>query len=206
MSILMCGACYCPLSPDQPLSRLNTLIEQVQPTCVLVHTQTNALISSKNVNIAQVLLLSNLSEWTEDEVRGDMQAIAYMIFTSGSTSTPKIVPISHENFDVCINALAQSAIMMDSDTVLQTTPSSFDIHMQEILGTLWLGGSVCLLRPNGNFDMNYWTSVVQRQEISFVISVPTFFTSVIQYIERSTHQQDLLATVRRLCSIGKFSI
>ena len=203
MSILMCGGSYCPLSPDQPSSRLYHLIEQVQPKCILVHTQTATLISSKKVNIEQVLLLSSQCQWKDEEFRADIHSIAYIVFTSGSTGTPKVVPISHQNFDTCIKGLVHSEIMKNTDVVLQTTPSSFDIHMQEILGTLWLGGSLCLLRPNGHFDMNYWTSVVQRQQISFVVSVPTFFISVVQFLEQSVHQENLLGSVRRLCSIGK---
>jgi non-ribosomal peptide synthetase component F len=205
LSILLSGASYCPLSPDQPPARLVSLIEQVQPKCVLMHSRTSTLVSSNCVDISHILLSSShLFEWHDN---GDdhvtMNSIAYVIFTSGSTGNPKMVPISHRNFTTCIHGLATSSIMSQSAMVLQTTPPTFDIHIQEILGTLWLGGSVCVLRPNGNLDMNYLISVIQRQRISFIVSVPTLLTALVQHLHGFPDQNDSLSSLRQLCSIGK---
>ena len=198
----MSGASYCPLSPDQPSARLSSLIEQVQTKCVLIHKRTNTFALSNSVNIDSILSLSNETNWT-DNVSMNMNSIAYVIFTSGSTGTSKVVPTSHKNFLACISALADSSIMMSNDVVVQTTPVTFDIHMQEILGTLWLGGTLCLLRPNGNLDMSYYTLTVERHQATLLIMVPTLISMLIQYLHNSAHHQNALVSVWRLCSLGE---
>jgi surfactin family lipopeptide synthetase A/fengycin family lipopeptide synthetase D len=197
----MCGASYCPLSPDQPPARLSSLIEQVQAKCILIHSRTNTLLSSNYVDIEQLLSLPKWSNWSDD-ANVNINSVAYVIFTSGSTGTPKVIPISHKNFAACIDALAYSSIMIHNDTVIQTTPTTFDIHIQEILGTLWLSGSICLLRPKGNLDMNYYTSVIQRHQISFAITVPALLATLAQHIHNFPQKHQALFSLRRLCSIG----
>ncbi|CAF1461540.1 unnamed protein product, partial [Adineta ricciae] len=208
LSILMSGASYCPLSPDQPSARLQSMIEQVRAKCVLCHNRTRTFISSNNINIDQILVLLTSTGWIDgdddnDDINVYINSIAYVIFTSGSTGTPKAVPISHQNFAACVDALAYSAIMAHNDTVLQITPPTFDIHIQEILGTLWLGGSICLIRPTGNLDMNYLISVVQRHQISFTVTVPTLLAILAQHVHNFPDLRQALFSLKRVCSIGE---
>jgi mycobactin peptide synthetase MbtE len=201
VAILLSGGYYCPLSSDQPTARLDSLIEQVQAKCVLVHSRTKTLVSTNSFDIERILSLSNWTNGSRD-IRLDTSSIAYVIFTSGSTGTPKVVPISHKKFAVCIDALTSSSIMCHNDAVIQTTPPTFDIHIQEILGSLWLGGSLCLLRPHGNLDMTYVASVIQRHQISFAVTVPTLLATLAQHVHSSPDQHQALFSLRRLCSIG----
>lgn len=178
------------------------MIEQVQAKCVLCHSRTRTFVSSNNVDIDQILMLPSSIDWTDEDINVHMHSIAYVIFTSGSTGTPKAVPISHQNFAACVDALIYSAIMAHNDTVLQITPPTFDIHIQEILGTLWLGGSICLLRPNGNLDMNYLIAIVQRHQVSFAVTVPTLLAILAQHVHNFPDQRQSLFSLKRLCSIG----
>jgi amino acid adenylation domain-containing protein len=202
LSILLSGASYCPLSPDQPPARLVSLIEQVQPKCVLMHSRTSTLVSSNCVNIEMILSTSNMIAVNGIELMSSSNT-AYLVFTSGSTGTPKVVPISHRNFTVCMKALADASIMQTNDVVLQVTPVTFDIHLQEILGTLWLGGALVLFRPKGNLDMHYFTKIIQRNQATLLIMVPTLITVLIQHLCSSIHVQKALVTVRRFCSLGE---
>ncbi|UJR34791.1 hypothetical protein I4U23_027572 [Adineta vaga] len=203
LSILMSGASYCPLSSDQPSIRLFSLVQQVQAKCVLTHRRTNALISSNVVDIEQVLSSSWNNIITKEMNSHSVERTAYLVFTSGSTGTSKVVPITHKNFAVCINSLTHSSIMMHHDVVLQTTQPTFDIHMLEILGTLWLGGTLCLLRQNGNLDMNYFASMVQRHQTTVLIMVPTLIAILAKHLHKSMNQQLSLMSIRRLCSLGE---
>jgi len=64
----------------------------------------------------------------------------------------------------------------------QLAQSSFDVHLQEIVGTLVMGASVVLLRPEGNMDLNYLVKLLIEKNVSFLMSVPSFLNNVIDYL------------------------
>ncbi|CAF0769190.1 unnamed protein product [Didymodactylos carnosus] len=101
LSILTCGAVYCPLSPNDPPERLCSLIQETKSKHILIHELTeerfSVSVEDKNfiridvkrifgsgaLNGKQLNLLS--------AVPVDVEKVAYVIFTSGSTGTPKAV-------------------------------------------------------------------------------------------------------------------
>ncbi|CAF2844674.1 unnamed protein product [Rotaria sp. Silwood2] len=100
ISIMMCGAIYCPLSPSDPRERLLSLIHQVHSTVVLVHDQTKAIFFASE-NDFYTVDIENQQKWRsligDDDFRLlsnvsiDINDISYIIFTSGSTGAPKAV-------------------------------------------------------------------------------------------------------------------
>ena len=100
MSIGMSGAVYCPVSPEDPQQRLQSLTEQMQSRIALVHCLTGAKF---NHDIAMVNIDVTIDvEPLMDDLNCDLlsnlavtsNSIAYVIFTSGSTGTPKGVGYS----------------------------------------------------------------------------------------------------------------
>ncbi len=75
------------------------------------------------------------------------------------------------------------------------------MHMRDIVGTLIVGASVVMLRPQGNLDLNYLTSVLNDKQISYMQSVPTYLKTLCDYLfERQIPCLDKLKT---LCRGGK---
>ncbi|CAF4178253.1 unnamed protein product, partial [Adineta steineri] len=148
MGIEMAGGIYCPLSPRDPQHRLHALVQQTQGRLVLVHHLTTTKF--RNINID---LLSNIRVTLDD--------LAYIIFTSGSTGTPKAVQVQHKNFIDCINSLTYINSLNKDDTVVQMTRCSFDIHVQEILGTLLVGGTLIMLHPGEAFAVHLIDLIVK---------------------------------------------
>jgi non-ribosomal peptide synthetase component F len=97
LAIEMAGGVYCPLSPQDPQHRLQSLLEQTQSRFPLVHhlTKNKFQMNSISTNIDSVLLNNDVE--SDDDVNLlatvliSLNNIAYVIFTSGSTGTPKAV-------------------------------------------------------------------------------------------------------------------
>jgi non-ribosomal peptide synthetase component F len=97
LAIEMAGGVYCPLSPQDPQHRLQSLLEQTQSRFPLVHhlTKNKFQMNSISTNIDSVLLNNDVE--SDDDVNLlatvliSLNNIAYIIFTSGSTGTPKAV-------------------------------------------------------------------------------------------------------------------
>ena len=87
-------------------------------------------------------------------------------------------------------------------TVVQMARCSFDIHVQEILGTLMGGASLVMLHPRGTIDFEYLSKVLYKKQITYMHTVPSLFHSFFTFIEESNNQY-ALKYLRSLCSIGK---
>lgn len=74
----------------------------------------------------------------------DPENIALLLHTSGTTSRPKIVPLTHANLCVSAKQIAESLVLSDTDRCLNIMPL-FHIHglIGCLLSTLWAGSSIC---------------------------------------------------------------
>ncbi|CAF4400338.1 unnamed protein product, partial [Adineta steineri] len=88
------------------------------------------------------------------------------------------------------------------DTVVQMTRCSFDIHVQEILGTLLVGGTLVMLHPSGAIDFDYLSKVLQNKQITYLHTVPSFLHTFFTFIEQNKNM-NAAKYLRSLCSIGE---
>ncbi|CAF1408209.1 unnamed protein product [Adineta steineri] len=208
MGIEMAGGVYCPLSPRDPQHRLYALTQQTQSRLVLVHHLTKFKFNY-DINLldtGSILNTNDINKKGLSTVILKGEDIAYIIFTSGSTGTPKAVQVRHKNFIDCMHSLAYINSFNENDTVAQMTRCSFDIHVQEILGTLLIGGTLIMLHPGGTIDFDYLSRVLENKQITYLHTVPSllhdFFTSVVE-----NNNPNALKHLRSLCSSGEpFSV
>ncbi|CAF1459834.1 unnamed protein product, partial [Adineta steineri] len=208
ITIEMVGGIYCPLSHRDPQQRLHALLQQSGSHLVLVHNRTKAKFQSYVVSIDIDSVLIN------KDVKGDIDThqlstiiaapedIAYIIFTSGSTGAPKAAQIRHRNITQCMSSLVSIDAVNTNDTVVQIARCSFDVHVLDIIGTLIIGGTLIMLRPEGILDLEYFALVLKKKQITYIQAVPsllrTFFTFLIE-----THQLIQAMHLRSVCSSGE---
>ncbi|CAF1479835.1 unnamed protein product [Adineta steineri] len=86
------------------------------------------------------------------------------------------------------------------------TRCSFDIHVQEILGTLLVGGTLIMLHPGGIIDFPYLSGVLQNKQITYLHAVPSLLHSFFVFIEQNKII-NAVEHLRSLCSGGEsFSV
>ncbi|CAF4457467.1 unnamed protein product, partial [Didymodactylos carnosus] len=210
LSILTCGCSYCPLSPNDPINRVCSLIDETKTHFVLVHSLTknkfdktvfiNNYVSF--INIEEIMIGDSNCEKqkmfdNELSLLSNVQAtiIAYVIFTSGSTGKPKAVQIRHTNFVSCIQSLAHSNIVNSKDIFVQVTPCTFDMHVGDIFGSIMIGSSLIILRPNGNLDMAYLSHIIQTKQGTVIILLSSLIMLLCEYLQEN-NEKDCLKTLR----------
>ena len=102
-AILLTGNSWIPISHALPLNRVAGMIDLSEPDLVLFDEKLDKKITdyfvSKNIPLMNLLDLLKANEQTELELPSfDKDQIAYIMFTSGSSGTPKGVPMTHENY------------------------------------------------------------------------------------------------------------
>jgi non-ribosomal peptide synthetase component F len=81
--------------------------------------------------------------------------------------------VRQRNFSSYIQSLTHVGTLSGKDTVLQMGRCTFDIHVQDVVGTLVLGALVVMLQPEGIMDLEYLATVLREKEITYIFTVPT---------------------------------
>lgn len=116
---------------------------------------------------------------------------ALVLHTSGTTSRPKIVPLSQAN--VCASAAnIQKTLGLDTDDVCLNVMPLFHIHglMAAILATLGKGGSVWC---SPGFDALRFYSWLQEAHPTWYTAVPTMHQAILARAKRNA---DIVAGAR----------
>jgi acyl-CoA synthetase (AMP-forming)/AMP-acid ligase II/thioesterase domain-containing protein/acyl carrier protein len=134
------GAIYTPLSIDHDGIRLSLICNAVNPGLLLLSKQVaNQIVDIpvfaeyNKIILEEIVFDLNKYSKTKPVVDGlNDQMIAYTVCSSGTTGTPKIIPIKHSGLsywrDVLLNTLEHKVT-----NVLATTSIDFDAHVWEYL-------------------------------------------------------------------------
>lgn len=171
LGIWKAGAAFVFLDPTHPVARLQTLIDQVQAIFVLAP---QALHDRIPKNAAKCLIL-------EEVVGKDVpfqslhpatpESLAYVLFTSGSSGTPKAVPHTHLAF--CSGVLPQAQVLgfSRSTRTLENGPLIFAGAVAEILFTLCSGGCLCI--PRQEDRIHDLSACVRRFDSNLIVMSPS---------------------------------
>ena len=89
-----------------------------------------------------------------------------------------------------------------NDVVIQMAQCSFDVHVKECLGTLILGGSLVLLHPQGQLDLEYLSTSLQRHNVTFFSVVPSFMSTLCDLLSEMK-EFSRLSTIRSFGFLGE---
>lgn len=140
LACLRTGAVYCPLSPSDPVARLELLLERLGPALVLTSAAAGAKLPA-HLPTARIDAASFPAARPAPVVAG----AAYIIHTSGSTGIPKPVAVGRAALENHLTGAADRFGLAAGDRVLLFAQPSFDVALEEVLPSLYAGA--CLVVP-----------------------------------------------------------
>jgi acyl-coenzyme A synthetase/AMP-(fatty) acid ligase len=94
-------------------------------------------------------------------------------------------------------------IFNTNDIIIQMARCTFDVHIQDIIGSLVIGATLVMLHPEGHMEFDYLTEIVKQKHITYMETVPTLLNAFFDYLETNNLIHTLLS-LRTLVSGGKF--
>ncbi|HEY5879266.1 MAG TPA: amino acid adenylation domain-containing protein [Nakamurella sp.] len=193
LASLFAGAAFVPLNPRFPADRSRIMAERADLDVVLVDE--NALPQLPKVfpgpPKSPAILLPETSgrdaraHWPgpvldRDGLAArspltalpdtDLQDLAYLLFTSGSTGEPKGVPITHGNVRAFLDANQARYRLAPSDRLSQTFDQTFDLSVFDLFMAWDNGASVYSMDP---IELLAPFRFLERNQISVWFSVPS---------------------------------
>ncbi|MFE0684171.1 AMP-binding protein [Streptomyces sp. NPDC058961] len=111
--------------------------------------------------------------------------VAFMLTTSGSTSLPKIVPLSTDAVDRFTQWAGPAFGIGPGRTVLNYAPLNFDLCLLDVWTSLARGASVVLVDPALAAHGHHLSELILRHRVQVVQAVPMAFGLLREAADRS---------------------
>ncbi|HEX5223219.1 MAG TPA: amino acid adenylation domain-containing protein, partial [Verrucomicrobiae bacterium] len=179
LAVFKSGGAYVPLDPNYPKERLQFMLSDSAARLLVTHSSLAAEFATStapSICLDDIELQNRLNRCPDDNPapRANADNLAYVIYTSGSTGTPKGVQITHRSLLNHNFAVRDLYRLRDDDRVLQFSPFSFDISVEEIFPS-WLAGSAVVLRTDDALTSIERFFQFVAQERLTVLNLPTAY-------------------------------
>ncbi|MEX1036423.1 MAG: acyl--CoA ligase [Sneathiella sp.] len=189
---IACGATTAPLNPDYKAEEFEFYLDDLKAKALLVETgsESPAVDVARKLGIAVIELvagdntpagyftLKGDSIGTASRPGGaEADDIALILHTSGTTSRPKIVPLSHRNVTASAGNIARSLRLEPTDKCLNIMPL-FHIHglIAAVLSSLQAGASVTCTPGFNALKVFGW---IEAESPSWYTAVPTMHQAIL---------------------------
>ncbi|GAA2213769.1 non-ribosomal peptide synthetase DhbF [Nonomuraea monospora] len=160
LAVLKAGAAYLPLDPSYPADRIDLMVADAGPVCVVDESW-----------------LDGLDDWLDHDPVRDLRPgdAAYVIYTSGSTGRPKGVLVTHHNVVRLLSATDHWFGFGPGDVWTLFHSYAFDFSVWELWGALLYGGRLVVVPYEVSRSPGDFLDLLERERVTVLNQTPSAF-------------------------------
>ena len=186
---------YTPINYRLSAAAIAELIARLPDPLVVVDDRYRATVSgSALMESARFVAAAESAEPVGREADGEDTAI--VLFTSGTTSAPKAVELSHANLTSYITGTVEFCSAEPQDAALICVPPYHIAGVNAALSNLYAGRRMVYLRE---FDADAWVRLAAVERVTTATVVPTMLDRIVGVLE---HRPTGLPALRNLAYGG----
>ena len=188
------GAVFVPLNYRAKPPELEYMIETARIAVLLVGGRYTSVVTDLRPRLASVrtfvaldgpqpdmalldeLVAAESDEFDEEPIDDDATTI--LMYTSGTTSRPKGVMLSHNDFTAYVCGTVELADGTPRGTALLSAPLYHIAGATNIMTSLFAGRKLVVLPQ---FDATAWLEAVQREAVTHAFVVPTMMKQIVDH-------------------------
>ncbi|GFG73953.1 class I adenylate-forming enzyme family protein [Mycobacterium botniense] len=191
------GLAFTSLNYRLSAESIQALIRRLSEPLVVVDRRYRQMVGDcgKQIMVSDDFVEAARSSDPVTEI-ADPDSVAIVLFTSGTTSEPKAVELSHNNLTSYITGTVEFDSAAPADAALICVPPYHIAGVGAALSNLYAGRTMVYLP---DFDAEEWVRLVNRERITTATVVPTMLDRIVSVLEKGHHE---LPSLRNLAYGG----
>ncbi|MEW5810359.1 MAG: fatty acid--CoA ligase family protein [Actinomycetota bacterium] len=185
-----------PLNYRLSTEGLRALLDRLPDPLVVVDDDYRDAVGDGYRTIGSAEFFSSAATGEPPAAFADPDAVGVVLFTSGTTSQPKAVELTHSNLTSYITGTVEFAAAEPGDAALICVPPYHIAGVSAALSNLYAGRKMVYLE---HFDAQRWVELVHAEGVTSATVVPTMLDRIVTVLET---QQLSLPTLRTLAYGG----
>lgn len=185
------GVAVTPLNYRLSADGVQALIERLPDPLIVVDDDYRHVVRGERVMSSTALLDAARTAEPSSEFP-DPDSVAVVLFTSGTTSTPKAVELTHNNLTSYVTGTVEFASAEPGDAALICVPPYHIAGVSAALSNLYAGRKMVYL---SNFDASEWVRLVGTESVTSATVVPTMLDRIVSVLESTSAALPSLRTL-----------
>jgi acyl-CoA synthetase (AMP-forming)/AMP-acid ligase II len=175
------GLAFTPINYRLSADGIQTLIHRLPEPLVIVDGRYQDMIggASKRLMASDEFLAAAQTAEPAAEF-ADPDSLAIVLFTSGTTSQPKAVELTHNNLTSYVTGTVEFESAAPTDAALICVPPYHIAGVGAALSNLYAGRKMVYLP---NFDAQEWVRLVNDEQVTTATVVPTMLDRIVTVLE-----------------------
>ncbi|OBH33347.1 class I adenylate-forming enzyme family protein [Mycobacterium sp. E183] len=191
------GVAFTPINYRLSADGIQALVDRLPEPLVVVDSRYSDMLGGASPRLMTTEEFLTAARGAEPAAEfPDPESVAIVLFTSGTTSQPKAVELSHNNLTSYVTGTVEFESADAGEAALICVPPYHIAGVSAALSNLYAGRKMVYLPT---FDAQEWVRLVDAERVTTATVVPTMLDRIVTVLESGGHE---LTSLRNLAYGG----